>query len=106
MDRDAIIATLRSRKAELKALGAVGLWLFGSTARGEASARSDIDLAVTFDPATTPCSLLELQRWMARVGAQQLEALVRHALPHLGKRIVTLPETRRREMPHSSRPLP
>ncbi|MFZ1106813.1 MAG: nucleotidyltransferase domain-containing protein [Rhodomicrobium sp.] len=54
MDRDAIIATLRSRQAELKALGAVSLSLFGSTARGEASGRSDIDLAVTFDPASMP----------------------------------------------------
>jgi hypothetical protein len=54
MDRDAIIAALQSRQAELKALGAVSLSLFGSTARGEASGCSDIDLAVTLDPATMP----------------------------------------------------
>ncbi len=54
MHRDAIIATLQSRQAELKALGAVSLSLFGSAARGEASDSSDIDLAVTFDLATMP----------------------------------------------------
>jgi hypothetical protein len=54
MDREAIIATLQSRQAELRALGAMSLSLFGSVARGEATGRSDIDLAVTLDPATTP----------------------------------------------------
>jgi uncharacterized protein len=54
MNRDAIIATLQSRQAELKALGAISVSLFGSAARGEATSGSDIDLAVTFDPATTP----------------------------------------------------
>ncbi len=54
MDRDAIVATLQSREVELKALGALSLSLFGSAARGEADGRSDVDLAVTFDPASTP----------------------------------------------------
>jgi uncharacterized protein len=54
MNREAIIATLQSRQAEFKALGAVSLSLFGSAARGEATGRSDIDLAVTLDPATMP----------------------------------------------------
>ena len=49
MERDAAIARLKRNKASLRALGLAGLSLFGSTARGEASADSDVDLAVTLD---------------------------------------------------------
>ena len=44
MDRDETIAKLREHEAELKALGVQHLYLFGSTARGEASEGSDVDL--------------------------------------------------------------
>lgn len=51
MSRDEIIATLRRHEAELNELGVVHLSLFGSTARGEDSPASDIDIAATFNPA-------------------------------------------------------
>jgi len=44
MDRTAAIATLKEHEAELKQLGVEHLYLFGSTARGEASEDSDVDL--------------------------------------------------------------
>lgn len=44
MDRDEVIARLREHEAELKALGVQHLYLFGSTARSEAGAESDVDL--------------------------------------------------------------
>jgi predicted nucleotidyltransferase len=44
MERDDAIATLRRHEAELKALGVLHLYLFGSTSRGEASEDSDVDL--------------------------------------------------------------
>jgi predicted nucleotidyltransferase len=44
-----ILATLRRYEAELKAAGIVRLSLFGSTARGEASPESDVDLMAEFD---------------------------------------------------------
>jgi len=49
MDRQAIIRRLESNKASLQALGLLRMSLFGSTARGDASAASDVDLAVTLD---------------------------------------------------------
>ena len=49
MEREAAIARLESNQASLRALGLARLLLFGSTARGEASADSDVDLAVTLD---------------------------------------------------------
>ena len=45
MDRDQVIATLRTCAPELKAAGVVSLSLFGSTARGEADP-GDVDVAV------------------------------------------------------------
>ena len=47
MDRKSVIDQLNSNKASLQALGLARLSLFGSTARGNASEESDIDLAVT-----------------------------------------------------------
>jgi predicted nucleotidyltransferase len=47
-----VIATLRAHEAELRQAGIRRLSLFGSVARGDAEAESDIDLAVEFDPAT------------------------------------------------------
>jgi hypothetical protein len=44
MERDAVIATLQAHEAELKQLGVEHLYLFGSTARGDASEDSDVDL--------------------------------------------------------------
>ena len=49
MDRDTALSRLKRNKASLRALGLERLSLFGSTARGEASSASDIDLAVTLD---------------------------------------------------------
>ena len=45
MDRDQIIATLRSHEEVLKASGVLRLSLFGSAARGEIAAQ-DVDVAV------------------------------------------------------------
>lgn len=44
MERNAAIAKLREHEAELKNLGVEHLYLFGSTARGEAREDSDVDL--------------------------------------------------------------
>ncbi len=44
MDRAAAIAALKAHEAELKRLGVEHLYLFGSTARGDARDDSDVDL--------------------------------------------------------------
>ena len=59
MTREQVIATLREHEPELKAAGVVRLSLFGSTARGEHHADSDIDLLAAFD-ATRRISLLDV----------------------------------------------
>jgi predicted nucleotidyltransferase len=45
-----LIAELRRRAPDIRALGATSLYLFGSVARGEATETSDIDLFIDYDP--------------------------------------------------------
>jgi predicted nucleotidyltransferase len=54
MDSHSVLLILREHEPELKAAGIAHLRLFGSTARGEASLHSDIDLLADFE---TPASL-------------------------------------------------
>jgi uncharacterized protein len=50
MDRAQIIATLRAHEAELRAAGIERLSLFGSVARGDQTAGSDVDVAICLSP--------------------------------------------------------
>jgi predicted nucleotidyltransferase len=59
MKQDEVIARLRAHEPELRAAGVVRLSLFGSTARNEARAESDIDLLAAFDDAQS-LSLLDM----------------------------------------------
>lgn len=49
MNKGSVIETLRRHEPELKAAGIVHLRLFGSVARGEESAHSDVDLMADLD---------------------------------------------------------
>ena len=49
VDCQQVISTLRHHEQELRAAGVVHLSVFGSTARGDRRADSDIDLLATFD---------------------------------------------------------
>ncbi len=49
MDRLHVIARLKAHEVELREMGLMSLSMFGSTARGDQHADSDVDLAATFD---------------------------------------------------------
>jgi predicted nucleotidyltransferase len=49
MTRDQVIERLRASESELRSRGVLQLSLFGSVARGEARADSDVDVAVKLD---------------------------------------------------------
>jgi predicted nucleotidyltransferase len=51
MKRDEIIKKLKAREADLRARGVMHAALFGSVARNEQNAGSDIDILVDLDPA-------------------------------------------------------
>jgi predicted nucleotidyltransferase len=59
MDRSTVIAKLREHRDELQRAGIVRLSLFGSVARGDASAQSDVDLMAEFD-TSKEFSLLDM----------------------------------------------
>jgi predicted nucleotidyltransferase len=50
MNRDEIIETISKHKKEIDAFGVKSLALFGSIARNEAGASSDVDILVEFRP--------------------------------------------------------
>jgi uncharacterized protein len=58
---EAVITALRAHEPELRAAGVTRLSVFGSTARGEARADSDVDLLAAFDDSR-PLSLLDVLR--------------------------------------------
>ncbi len=74
-----VIATLRAHEAELRKTGIRHLSLFGSVARGDAAADSDLDLAAEFDPA-------------AEMDLIRLIALERRLGETLGRPVEILPE--------------
>jgi uncharacterized protein len=50
MDKNRIIATLLENQAKLESKGVLHAALFGSRARGDATAKSDIDIMIDLDP--------------------------------------------------------
>lgn len=89
MDRDAAIAELREHEAELKKLGVEHLYLFGSTARGEARDHSDVDLS--FDHPLGSLGLFELmdvKDAAARILGRKTDIMTRRSLhPAVRERI-------------------
>jgi uncharacterized protein len=89
MDRLTAIAKLKEHEAELKRLGIEHLYLFGSTARGEAREDSDVDLF--FDHPVGSLGLFELmdvKDAAARILGRKTDIMTRRSLhPVLRERI-------------------
>ena len=51
MRRDDAIAKLKASEDAIRALGAISLYLYGSTARDEANLISDVDVFIEYDQA-------------------------------------------------------
>jgi uncharacterized protein len=66
MDRQNVLRILRDHEPELKADGIAHLQVFGSVARGEESAHSDVDLMVDFDTSKR-ITLVVLGRLQSRL---------------------------------------
>jgi predicted nucleotidyltransferase len=81
MECNDAIAKLREHEAELKQLGVEHLYLFGSTARGEAREDSDVDLF--FDHPEGSLGLFELmdvKDTAARILGRKTDIMTRRSL--------------------------
>ena len=63
-DRDEVIRRVQVHRARLRELGVSSLSLFGSVARGDARADSDVDLLVRFDGAATFDRFMDLKYFL------------------------------------------
>ena len=89
MDRDTAIARLRAHEAELRCLGVQHLYLFGSTAREEARADSDVDLFFDHERGKLRLlRLMEVQETASRIPGRKADVMTRRSIhPALKQRI-------------------
>ncbi len=81
MERDRILATLRAHQGALERLGIGHLFLFGSVARDEAVAGSDVDLFFDYtDPAFSLIELVNVQQFLDRMLDRQTDVMTRASL--------------------------
>lgn len=82
MNGQEIIAKLRENEAELRARGVTHAALFGSRARGEATADSDTDIMVEIDP-DAPVGVyeyVEIKEYIASLFEGRVDVVDREAL--------------------------
>ena len=89
MKRDDAIAMLKKHETELRQLGVEHLYLFGSTARGEARDDSDVDLFFDHPEGSLGLyQLMDVKDTAARILGRKTEIMTRRSLhPVLRERI-------------------
>ncbi len=84
MDRAEAIARLREHETELKRLGVQHLYLFGSTARGDARDDSDIDLFFDYEEGKLGLfHLMEVKEVAARILGRKTDIMTRDSIHRL-----------------------
>lgn len=91
MDRAAAIATVKAHEVELRRLGVQHLFLFGSTARGEARGDSDVDLFFDHERGKFGLfQLMDVKQRTAEIPGCKTDIMTRGSLhPILRERIET-----------------
>ena len=89
MERSEAIARLKQHEAELKRLGVEHLYLFGSTARGDAREDSDVDLFFDHPEGSLGLfALMDVKEAAARIVGHKTDIMTRRSLhPVLRERI-------------------
>ena len=84
MTLDDALAKLRAAKPLLDRYGVQRVGVFGSTARGEAHAESDVDVLVEFDPARVPgWEFFSLGDELALIMQRAVDVVTPKSLPRL-----------------------
>ena len=89
-DRTQLLHTLEAHGPLIRSFGVERLGLFGSFARDTATAKSDVDLYVEFDPGRkTLRNLVGLSRTLEQLVGRKVELVTPEALnPFIGKYIL------------------
>jgi predicted nucleotidyltransferase len=81
MERDEAISRLQQHEADLKRLGVERLYMFGSTARGEAKDDSDIDLFFDYQKGKLGVfELMDVKEFAARILGRKTDIMTRDSL--------------------------
>jgi len=81
MERDEAISRLQRHEADLRKLGVERLYLFGSTARGQARDDSDVDLFFDYEKgALSLFGLMDVKDYAARILGRKTDIMTRDSL--------------------------
>jgi len=80
MDRDQVLALLKSRKRQLKKYGIHSLSIFGSVARGQAGNNSDVDILVDFEKPVGLFEFARLKMYLEGVLGHEVDLVTPEAL--------------------------
>jgi len=89
-NRDDVIERCRQAEPEIRRMGVRRIALFGSMARGEAAADSDVDLLVEFEPGGKSFDrFLALSELLERLLGRRVDLVTTEALgPYIGPHIL------------------
>ena len=80
MERDQVLALLKSRRRQLKKYGIHSLSVFGSVARGQASKNSDVDILVDFEKPVGLFEYARLKMYLEGVLGREVDLVTPEAL--------------------------
>jgi predicted nucleotidyltransferase len=80
MERDRILALLKSRRRQLKKYGIHSLSVFGSVARGQARKNSDVDILVDFEKPVGLFEYARLKMYLEGVLGREVDLVTPEAL--------------------------
>jgi uncharacterized protein len=81
MERDEVISRLRQHEADLKRLGVEHLYMFGSTALGDAARDSDVDLFFDYQKGKLGVyELMDVKAYAASILGRKTDIMTRDSL--------------------------
>ena len=81
MKRDEAISRLKQHETDLKRLGVEHLYMFGSTARGEANEDSDVDLFFDYEKGKLGLfELMDVKEYAASILGRKADIMTRDSL--------------------------